>query len=93
MIKEDAINFVYGNVEGDVKSVIEMVDEIYDYPEPLTQEELIGELCVMFDNGLGEKDIKNLVGEIATDQPLLAKTIFEELTYWINHDEKTRRKV
>ena len=68
-------------------------EEEEEYYYPRTEEELIEDLCEMYNNGLGEKEITDLIGRLATDHPLLAKTIFEELTYWNNHAKNNNNKI
>jgi len=51
----------------------------------LDDEEMIGQLKSRFDNGLGEKDIKDLFRLVCLDDPNLAQTILDELRYWSNH--------
>ena len=60
---------------------------------PLDNEEMLGQLKSIFDNGLGEKDIKDLFRLVCLDDPNLANTILEELQYWSKHGSNSEGKV
>ena len=53
-----------------------------EYKE-LDNEEMLEQLTTRFDNGVGEKDIKDLFRELCLEDIELAKVIYEETTYWI----------
>ena len=60
---------------------------------PLDNEEMLGQLKSIFDNGLGEKDIKDLFRLVCLDDPNLANTMLEELQYWSKHGSNSEGKV
>jgi len=90
MTREDAIREVHANVDGDVTKVMEIINDIFDYPEKITTEELVDELVNLYDNGLGVNAIHSLVRSMYLADNYLAKHIERELMYWSNNGEDSK---
>ena len=90
MTRDEAIKEVYANVDGDVTEVLTIINDIFDYPEEITTEELVKELYKLFDNGIGVQKIRDLFREVYISDPNLAKDIHDEISYWRKHEEDSK---
>ena len=90
MTREEAIKEVCANVDGDVTKVMEIINDIFDYPEEITAEELVEELSKLFDNGVGVQKIRDLFREVYLKDTNLAKDIHDEISYWRKHEEESK---
>ena len=81
------------DVEQLAKNIEEDIERFIATDEVASVEQISSDICALYDNGVGANTVEKLMGGLAVQNVDLAKTISEELVYWINHDEKTRRKV
>jgi len=53
-------------------------------------QDIVTLLSHMYADGLGSKDVKSVIRDVAVGNPNLAKEIHEELSYWRKHEENSK---
>jgi len=82
-----------------VKTVVEelnkLVGDLYDEDifRELDEDEMVDQLLLIYNNGVGTSDIHDLVRKLYLTDNELAKQMYRALSYWISHEPDANSKV
>ena len=82
-----------------VKTVVEelnkLVGDLYDEDifRELDEDEMVDQLLLTYNNGVGTSDIHDLVRKLYLTDNELAKQMYRALSYWISHEPDANSKV